>query len=113
MNKLFIKLVVLSTSLIPVLATASYPWEGKWASTKMDCKGGGEGGPFEFTKNSMQWYESTCDIRKIREENDWYLISSICRGEGETWKDTEKYKIENGRLLRKTKSDTFIYVRCK
>ncbi|MDQ4061461.1 MAG: hypothetical protein M3145_10235 [Pseudomonadota bacterium] len=80
---------------IPALATAQskLPFEGRWSlRTVADCKKPfaevGENKPHKFSRTELEFYESSCRVRSIKRDGDTFTLTTLCQGEGETWRET-------------------------
>jgi hypothetical protein len=46
----------------------------------------------------LDWMESGCDILKVKVEDKFYRVTSVCWTEGEKYNEVDVYWLENNRL---------------
>jgi hypothetical protein len=111
--------------IVVAAATAQTPpkgagaaWTGRWYVGNANvCRSKGQAqGLVVYIANAVQAYEGRCDIKKVTPRGAGVDLLQTCRGEGETWTETEYLEVADGKLKLTTqvegKRRTFTYNRC-
>jgi hypothetical protein len=94
--------------LLPALPAAAQeePWHGIWAADPAWCAyadriGSHEPAPVEFTAEAVRGLETACAVAEAAPdyENSFYVVTSVCTGEGTTWAQVEVLMLGEGEVM--------------
>jgi hypothetical protein len=89
-------------------AAQEEPWHGIWTADPAWCAhadaiGSHDPAPVEFSAGAVRGLETDCDVADVQAdyENSFYLVTSECAAEGETWPQVDVLMLgEDGAMWR-------------
>jgi len=112
--------LLLAANLLIETASATEPYEGRWAEKLEWCKNTNrdtDEAPITITRRSIETFASSCRVISIRGKAPLWQMQTSCRDEGESDKEsrtpiTFSLRVDGNQLPMRDSSGVQNYLRC-
>lgn len=96
----------------PVLA-APPAYVGSWGLDRDGCRAEGDMVPTVIREDSIEFYDTACDLESLVQKGRTWTGKAVCSGEGETWTDRIAMTVSGDTLVLSRNDDKPLkLVRC-